>query len=205
MGSGFTLGVPPQELGIIPRVITQIFSEEEKRRVKAEFEIKCSFLEIYNEELIDLLDSSFIDKVVPTQGQQKKEITIREEKNGTISVYGLREATVSSAAEMANCLDIGSHARRTASTLMNSQSSRSHCIFTITIEQHLLADEQSERASSKQDLFTVAKFHFVDLAGSERAKKTGATGNTFKEGVNINKSLLALGNVISALTDDAKK
>ena len=210
MGSGFTLGVPPQELGIIPRVITQVFSEEAKRRVKAEFVIKCSFLEIYNEELIDLLDSGFIDKVIPTQGQQKKEISIREEKNGAISVYGLREATVGSAAEMANCLDIGSHARRTASTLMNSQSSRSHCIFTITIEQHLLEDasdqqQQSDTASSKQNEFTVAKFHFVDLAGSERAKKTGATGNTFKEGVNINKSLLALGNVISALTDDAKK
>jgi hypothetical protein len=65
---------------------------------------------------------------------QKKEISIREEKNGTISVYGLNEVTVRSSAEMANCLDIGSHARRTATTLMNQASSRSHGIFTITIE-----------------------------------------------------------------------
>ena len=65
---------------------------------------------------------------------QKKEINIREEKNGSISVTGLNEVTVKSSEEMANCLDMGSHARRTASTLMNQASSRSHGIFTITIE-----------------------------------------------------------------------
>jgi hypothetical protein len=74
--------------------------------------VKCAFLEIYNEELIDLLDH---DKLIPV----KKDINIREEKNGTISVFGLKEVTVKSAAEMANCLDIGSNARSTASTLMN--------------------------------------------------------------------------------------
>jgi Kinesin motor domain len=115
MGSGFTLGVKEEDLGIIPRVIRLIFEEELKRKSKAEIIIKCSFLEIYNEELIDLLDQQLIDKMIP----QKKEISIREEKNGTISVYGLNEVTVRSAAEMANCLDLGSHARRTASTLMN--------------------------------------------------------------------------------------
>ncbi len=111
MGSGFTLGVKEEDLGIIPRVIRLIFAEEQARRDKAEILIKCSFLEIYNEELIDLLDQNVEEK--------KKEIAIREEKNGTISVYGLEEVTVRSAAEMANCLDIGSHARRTAWTMMN--------------------------------------------------------------------------------------
>ena len=95
--------------------------------------MKCSFLEIYNEELHDLLEDSggnVMDQIMPS----KKEISIREEKNGTISVYGLREVTVKSAEEMARQLDNGSSMRITSSTLMNSQSSRSHGIFTITIE-----------------------------------------------------------------------
>jgi hypothetical protein len=197
MGSGFVNGIAEEDLGIIPRVIHLIFEEEAKRRSKAEFIIKCSFLEIYNEELIDLLDSQIGDRLPP-----KREISIREEKNGTISVYGLQEVKVTSAEQMAECLDNGSHARRTASTLMNQQSSRSHGIFTISIEQHLLVQDGEE---GNKNEFTVAKFHFVDLAGSERTKKTGAEGKTLKEGININKSLLALGQVISALTDTEKK
>jgi kinesin family protein 4/21/27 len=85
---------------------------------------------------------------------------------------------------MADCLDMGSHARRTAQTKMNEQSSRSHGIFTITIEQSSIHLEGADIETEKD--FTVAKFHFVDLAGSERAKKTEATGSVFKEGVNIN-------------------
>jgi hypothetical protein len=126
MGSGYTLGVKKEDLGIIPRVIELIFNEKEKRKAKAEIEVRCSFLEIYNEELVDLLDNS-------AMAPQRKDISIREEKNGSISVYGLKEITVSTEEEMANCLDIGSNARSTASTLMNNTSSRSHGIFTITI------------------------------------------------------------------------
>ena len=104
-----------------------IFDEVEKRKDKIEFIIKCSFLEIYNEELNDLLDPSIVNN-------SSKQINIREEKNGSISVYGLREEKVENASELAYCLDRGSNARTTASTLMNSQSSRSHAIFTISIE-----------------------------------------------------------------------
>jgi len=208
MGSGYTIGVKEEDLGIIPRVIRMIFDEKEARKNKAEIIIKCSFLEIYNEELHDLLErnmssSTMINQILP----QKKEISIREEKNGTISVYGLKEMTVNSVEEMAGCLDMGSSQRVTACTLMNSSSSRSHGIFTISIEQHLIedlmgaADQASGKKDEKPDEYMMAKFHFVDLAGSERAKSTGATGDTFKEGVNINKGLLALGNVIASLTD----
>lgn len=215
MGSGYTIGVKEEDLGIIPRVIRMIFDEKEARRHKAEIIIKCSFLEIYNEELHDLLErnmssSTMVNQILP----QKKEISIREEKNGTISVYGLKEMTVTSAEEMASALDMGSSQRVTACTLMNSSSSRSHGIFTISIEQHLIEDllvagSQEAAASGgakdeKPDEYMMAKFHFVDLAGSERAKSTGATGDQFKEGVNINKGLLALGNVIASLTDPAK-
>ena len=104
---------------------------------------------------------------------------------------------------------------------MNACSSRSHAIFTITIEQHIIEDlyqtneiphdEQgkpinldSEDPTTREE-FMVAKFHFVDLAGSERIKKTGATGTTLKEGISINKGLLCLGNVISALTDESSR
>jgi hypothetical protein len=149
-----------------------------------------------------------LDNGLEKGNPQKKEISVREEKNGTISVQGLNEVTVKTRHEMANYLDIGSNARRTASTLMNLTSSRSHGIFTITIEQHPFeeaADGAPATQIAKPTEFIVAKFHFVDLAGSERAKKTGATGSVLKEGININKSLLALGNVISALTDETKK
>lgn len=96
---------------------------------------------------------------------------------------------------------------------MNSSSSRSHAIFTITIEQHQIddlyrANEENPVVESElapPDEFMVAKFHFVDLAGSERAKKTGAVGAQLKEGININKSLLVLGNVIQALSEEGKK
>ena len=92
--------------------------------------MKCSFLEIYNEELIDLLDPAGVNK----------NVKIREEKNGKISVYGLQEKTVKTSDEMAHCLNVGSESRRTACTQMNQASSRSHGIFTITIEQNMLGD-----------------------------------------------------------------
>ncbi len=138
MGSGYTIGIKDEDLGIIPRVIRLIFDEIDKRKHKAEFIVKCTFLEIYNEELHDLLDhgalsgntgNGLIDRFI-----QKKEISIREEKNGSISVFGLREEKVNCYEELAACLDKGSNFRSTASTLMNNCSSRSHAIFTISIE-----------------------------------------------------------------------
>ena len=115
---------------------------------------------------------------------------------------------------MSACLDKGSNFRSTASTLMNNCSSRSHAIFTISIEQHVIEDLYKPEGTvpvstagtgADNEEFMVAKFHFVDLAGSERAKRTGATGNTLKEGISINKGLLSLGNVIAALTEEGKK
>ncbi len=213
MGSGHTVGLDDEDFGIIPRVISFIFDETERRKDKAEFLIKCSFLEIYNEELHDLLDhvpvsTGSSNNAVIDRFMQKKDITIREEKAGNISVYGLKEEKVANYDELAVCLDRGSNFRSTASTLMNNCSSRSHAIFTITIEQHIIEDlykPDGAPALEGSEEFMVAKFHFVDLAGSERAKRTGATGNTLKEGISINKGLLSLGNVISALTEDSKK
>lgn len=91
-------------------------------------------------------------------------------------------------------LEKGSIQRSTAQTLMNDSSSRSHAIFTITVRQDVITDQEQNKGS------ITSKFHFVDLAGSERLKKTGATGSTLREGININLGLLSLGNVINALT-----
>jgi len=114
---------------------------------------------------------------------------------------------------MSAYLEKGSLQRSTASTLMNETSSRSHAIFTISIEQHQIDDlytnnnnntkktTKNKAGAAADTSFTIAKFHFVDLAGSERLKKTGASGTILREGININRGLLALGNVISALTD----
>jgi Kinesin motor domain len=95
-------------------------------------------------------------------------------------------------------LERGSLCRTTGSTDMNAHSSRSHAIFTVVLEQHIKSSTQEENNEDSTE-YRTSKFHFVDLAGSERAKRTGATGQRMKEGININMGLLALGNVISAL------
>lgn len=98
-------------------------------------------MEIYNEEIHDLLDSD-VEGGVDRYLSKGKDITIREEKTGSISVYGLSEETVDSPEELASWLNRGSNLRITSSTLMNNASSRSHAIFTIIIEQHIVQDEQ---------------------------------------------------------------
>ena len=172
---------------VIPRVIKEIFRRIENQKEQYDFLVKVSFLEIHNEEINDLLN----------QGQtDDKGLTIRENTSGEIKINGLKEVKVSSVEDMAACLEQGSSSRATGATAMNTRSSRSHAIFTIVMEQ-------KEKSGSRD--FKRAKFHLVDLAGSEKAKKTQATGERFKEGVNINKGLLSLGNVISALGDEQRK
>lgn len=193
MGSGQITNMKEEDIGIIPRVISMIFDEVEKRKQRAEFIIKVSFLEIYNEEIHDLLEAN---SMVP-----EKPISIREDK-GSIFLMGLHEEKVTNCEEMFTCLERGTLQRIVASTLMNASSSRSHAIFTINIEQQVI-EVQPEVTEGQE--YMIAKFHFVDLAGSERAKRTGAVGATLREGISINKGLLCLGNVISALTEDSQK
>ncbi|KAM4663044.1 chromosome-associated kinesin KIF4A isoform 1-T2 [Discoglossus pictus] len=172
-------------VGVIPRVIKSLFSEIENR-TEWEFLLKVSYLEIYNEEILDLL--SVRDKA--------SHISIREDPKEGIKICGLMERDVKTAMDTVSCLEQGNSSRTVASTAMNSQSSRSHAIFTIAIEQRKDGDKNSSFRS---------KLHLVDLAGSERQKKTKAEGDRLKEGISINRGLLCLGNVISALGDDSKK
>lgn len=135
---------------------------------------------------------------------QDKVYKIHEDPYGGIQVKGVSLKTVTSAREALECLKLGTLSRSTASTQMNTQSSRSHAIFTLHIKQQRLVTESDDSYPNEFETLT-AKFHFVDLAGSERLKRTGATGERAKEGISINCGLLALGNVISALGDKSKK
>ncbi|GKA33277.1 kinesin-like protein KIN-4C, partial [Tanacetum coccineum] len=187
--------------GIIPKVMQKIFRYVEETKGNTEYLIRVSFIEIFKEEVFDLLESSNTgySKADWNGKPSRAPIQIRETANGGISLAGVTEAEVTSQEEMASFLLRGSVCRATRSTNMNSQSSRSHAIFTISMEQKRIAGVTSE-----YDIIS-AKLHLVDLAGSERAKKTGADEMLLREGIHINRGLLALGNVISALGDDKKR
>ncbi|XP_057532737.1 kinesin-like protein KIN-4A isoform X2 [Amaranthus tricolor] len=216
-GKTYTMGTAFQEdghTGVIPLVMNSLFHKIEELKNETEFQLHVSFIEIHKEEVRDLLDSSLSTKSETTNTGKvnvpgKPPIQIRESSNGVITLAGSTEVEVRSLKEMAACLEQGSLNRATGSTNMNNQSSRSHAIFTITLEQMCKLNhgnpENNNVNGSINDEYLSAKLHLVDLAGSERAKRTGSDGMRFKEGVHINKGLLALGNVISALGDEKKR
>ncbi|GAV81343.1 Kinesin domain-containing protein [Cephalotus follicularis] len=213
MGTGFK---DSYQCGIIPQVMNILFSKIETLKHQSEFQLHVSFIEILKEEVRDLLDSVSVSKSDTANGNMAKvpipgkpPIQIRESSNGVITLAGSTEVSVNSLKEMAGCLEQGSLSRATGSTNMNNQSSRSHAIFTITLEQMrklnpIIPGDTSLNESTNEE-YLCAKLHLVDLAGSERAKRTGSDGLRFKEGVHINRGLLALGNVISALGDEKKR
>ncbi|XVF36321.1 hypothetical protein REPUB_Repub19eG0048200 [Reevesia pubescens] len=218
-GKTYTMGTGSKDgyqTGIIPQVMNALFSKIESLKHQIEFQLHVSFIEILKEEVRDLLDPTSLNKSdtasvntgkVNVPG--KPPIQIRESSNGVITLAGSTEVGVSTLKEMAACLEQGSLSRATGSTNMNNQSSRSHAIFTITLEQMHKLNPVVSGDGSPNDImseeYLCAKLHLVDLAGSERAKRTGSDGMRFKEGVHINKGLLALGNVISALGDEKKR
>ncbi|XP_033889011.2 kinesin-like protein KIF21A isoform X6 [Acipenser ruthenus] len=220
MGTGFDVSIGENELGIIPRAVKHLYKGIDERKQAAieqglpspEFKVNAQFLELYNEEVLDLFDTTRDIEL----RKQKSHIKIHEDANGGIYTVGVTTRTVNTEAEMIQCLKLGALSRTTASTQMNVQSSRSHAIFTIHLCQvRVCANAENDNetdnrimdGSSQMNEFETltAKFHFVDLAGSERLKRTGATGERAKEGISINCGLLALGNVISALGDKSKK
>ncbi|KAF9344512.1 Kinesin-like protein kif21b, partial [Mortierella sp. AD094] len=216
MGTG--LQYQNADQAIVPRAAHAIFSLLDAQMEKdsaMEYQVYVSFLELYNEELIDLLQ---------TQPRTRKDtIQVREDGFGGISWQGVKEQQVNSAQELLDWLQKGSLCRTTAATDMNQTSSRSHAIFSVILKQQRSEEieeidgneEQGSpsagptvtaKANDKHPLKKLAsKFHFVDLAGSERLKRTRAVGDRAKEGISINAGLLALGNVISALGDESRK
>ncbi|XP_077026621.1 kinesin-like protein KIF21A isoform X2 [Tamandua tetradactyla] len=220
MGTGFDVNITEEEQGIISRAVKHLFKTiEEKKHVAIknglpppDFKVNAQFLELYNEEVLDLFDTT---RDIDAKNK-KSNIKIHEDSTGGIYTVGVTTRTVNTESEMMQCLKLGALSRTTASTQMNVQSSRSHAIFTIhvcqtrmcpQIDAENMTDNKMISESSQMNEFETltAKFHFVDLAGSERLKRTGATGERAKEGISINCGLLALGNVISALGDKSKR
>eukprot|EP00070_Physeter_catodon_P040366 XP_028347260.1 kinesin-like protein KIF21A isoform X5 [Physeter catodon] len=220
MGTGFDVNIIEEEQGIISRAVKHLFkSIEEKKHTSIknglpppDFKVNAQFLELYNEEVLDLFDTT---RDIDAKNK-KSNIRIHEDSAGGIYTVGVTTRTVITESEMIQCLKLGALSRTTASTQMNVQSSRSHAIFTIhlcqtrmcpQIDAESATDNKVISESSQMNEFETltAKFHFVDLAGSERLKRTGATGERAKEGISINCGLLALGNVISALGDKSKR
>ncbi|KAM3934048.1 kinesin heavy chain isoform 5-T5 [Leptodactylus fuscus] len=172
----------PQLMGIIPRIARDIFNHIYAMDENLEFHIKVSYFEIYLDKIRDLLDVS------------KTNLSVHEDKNRVPFVKGCTERFVSSPEEILDVIDEGKSNRHVAVTNMNEHSSRSHSIFLINIKQENVETEQK----------LSGKLYLVDLAGSEKVSKTGAEGAVLDEAKNINKSLSALGNVISALAEGAK-
>uniref|UniRef100_A0A3P9J347 Kinesin family member 15 n=1 Tax=Oryzias latipes TaxID=8090 RepID=A0A3P9J347_ORYLA len=191
-GKTFTM-LGPSELdnftdemrGVIPRSFEYLFflinREVEKSAKSKNFLCKCSFIEIYNEQIYDLLDTA------------SASLFLRENIKKGVFVEGAVEKFVSSAAEAYQVLSTGWRNRRVASTSMNRESSRSHAVFTMTLESKETKNEVVNIRTSQLNL--------VDLAGSERQKDTHTEGSRLKEASSINRSLMCLGQVIMALVD----
>lgn len=180
MGTNYD-GEEDETMGVIPRAINDIFGRIEEMADESEVTVSCSFMELYQENLYDLLSS---------KGSREERVVDIRESNNQIVIPGLTEVQIRTAEDTFEALMTGSQERAVASTAMNAVSSRSHAIFTLNL---------TNRSKGDKPTVTNSKFHLVDLAGSERPKKTQATGERFKEGVKINQGLLVLGNVISAL------
>ncbi|XP_029452638.1 LOW QUALITY PROTEIN: kinesin-like protein KIF16B [Rhinatrema bivittatum] len=185
-GKSYTMMGNPGDSGLIPRICEGLFSRisEITRRGDASFRTEVSYLEIYNERVRDLLRR---------KSSKTFNLRVREHPKEGPYVEDLSKHLVQNYGDVEELMDAGNINRTTAATGMNDVSSRSHAIFTINFTQ--------AKFDAEMPCETVSKIHLVDLAGSERADASGATGARLKEGGNINKSLVTLGNVISALAD----
>ncbi|XP_077374745.1 kinesin-like protein kif7 isoform X2 [Festucalex cinctus] len=182
-----------EEQGIIPRAVADVFKLLDENDL-TDFSVRVSYLEVYKEEFKDLLE-------VETAS---KDIHIREDK-GNIVLCGVKECVVEGLDEVLSLLESGNTARHTGTTQMNPNSSRSHTIFTLYMDQRRGSLRLYGNTTSGGPQMLSSKFHFVDLAGSERILRTGNTGERLKESIQINSGLLALGNVIGALGDPKRK
>lgn len=174
--------------GIIPRLCDSLFDLIAKQQSsELSYKVEVSYMEIYNEKVHDLLDPK----------TNKQSLKVREHNVLGPYVDGLSQLAVTSFNDIDSLMAEGNKSRTVAATNMNSESSRSHAVFTVVLTQ-TLTDNQTGVTGEKQ-----SRMSLVDLAGSERAVKTGAVGERLKEGSNINKSLTTLGLVISKLADQS--
>lgn len=183
--------------GLISRSFDHIF-EAISVSTGVQYLALVSYLEIYNENIRDLLNPN----------ESSSNLVLKEQPGEGVCVQNLSTHTVHNAMDCERLLAIGTKNRIVGATLMNATSSRSHSIFTISLEQiSTSVDENDSQVGGDDDAVCIkkGKLNLVDLAGSERQNKTGATGDRLKEATKINLSLSALGNVISALVDGKTK
>ncbi|KAI4877257.1 hypothetical protein NFI96_014314, partial [Prochilodus magdalenae] len=172
----------PERRGVIPNSFEHIFTHI-SRSQNQQYLVRASYLEIYQEEIRDLLSKD-----------QSRRLELKERPDTGVYVKDLSSFVTKSVREIEHVMNVGNQNRSVGATNMNEHSSRSHAIFVITIEC-------SELGPDGENHIRVGKLNLVDLAGSERQTKTGAQGERLKEATKINLSLSALGNVISALVD----
>ena len=184
--------------------LTTLRSSKSTAQLERDWQLKATYVEIYNEQLRDLL--------VPenTPHFERAQVSIREDTKGRILLTGLTQVDVNSVDDMLNALNFGSAIRQTDATAINAKSSRSHAVFSLNLvrrkNDHHDSHAQDRRRSvsieslANESIVTDSKLHFVDLAGSERLKNTGAQGERAKEGISINAGLASLGKVISQLS-----
>ncbi|XP_011151391.2 kinesin-like protein KIF13A isoform X3 [Harpegnathos saltator] len=185
-GKSYTMMGSGDNKGIIPRLCDNLFDMIAKQQSsELTYKVEVSYMEIYNEKVHDLLDPK----------PNKQSLKVREHNVLGPYVDGLSQLAVTSFQDIDNLMAEGNKSRTVAATNMNSESSRSHAVFSVILTQ-TLTDSKSGVSGEK-----VSRMSLVDLAGSERAVKTGAVGDRLKEGSNINKSLTTLGLVISKLAD----
>ncbi|XP_057328265.1 kinesin-like protein KIF13B isoform X4 [Microplitis mediator] len=185
-GKSYTMMGSGDNKGIIPRLCDNLFDMIAKQQSsELSYKVEVSYMEIYNEKVHDLLDPK----------PNKQSLKVREHNVLGPYVDGLSQLAVTSYQDIDNLMTEGNKSRTVAATNMNSESSRSHAVFSVILTQ-TLTDMRSGVTGEK-----VSRMSLVDLAGSERAVKTGAVGDRLKEGSNINKSLTTLGLVISKLAD----
>ncbi|KAK7407182.1 hypothetical protein VNO78_08883 [Psophocarpus tetragonolobus] len=178
-GKTFTMEGTEQNRGVNYRTLEHLFKVSKERSETFSYDISVSVIEVYNEQIRDLLAT----------GQTSKRLEIKQASEGFHHVPGVVEAKIDNINEVWNVLQAGNNARAVGSNNVNEHSSRSHCLLCITVKtKNLLNDE-----------CTKSKLWLVDLAGSERLAKTDVQGERLKEAQNINRSLSALGDVISAL------
>uniref|UniRef100_A0A674AN23 Kinesin-like protein n=1 Tax=Salmo trutta TaxID=8032 RepID=A0A674AN23_SALTR len=171
--------------GVMYRTMTELFNRMDQVKEEKIFDVAFSYLEVYNEQIRDLLAN-----VGP--------LAVREDPSNGVVVQGLTLHQPKSAEHILEALDYGNRNRTQHPTDMNATSSRSHAVFQIYLKQQ-------DRTASLNPNVRVAKMSLIDLAGSERASATNAKGARQREGANINRSLLALGNVINSLADPKSK
>ncbi|XP_068471595.1 kinesin-like protein KIN-7O isoform X3 [Phaseolus vulgaris] len=188
-GKTFTMRGSKAEPGVIPLAVNDLFRIIQQD-VDREFLLRMSYMEIYNEEINDLL------------APEHRKLQIHENLERGIYVAGLREEIVASPEQVLNLMEFGESHRHIGETNMNLYSSRSHTIFRMIIESRDRSED--EDSGSSCDAVRVSVLNLVDLAGSERAAKTGAEGVRLKEGSHINKSLMTLGTVIKKLSEGAE-